>query len=546
VLALADTVRRWHAAQRPADLRLEVLPGVELERRWVPLESVGVYVPRRLLSTLVMCAVPAQVAGVERIVVVTPPEGAGLVAAAAELLGVDEVWAIGGPQAVAALAYGTETIPRVAKIVGPGSAYVNEAKLLVSRDVAIDLPAGPSEVVVLAGDDADPQVVELELAAQREHGADSVCRLIRLDGDPEGALAQVEEAAPEHLVLLGERAEAFGTADPERRRGLRRTRLTRGSGRLRDGGQPCPSDRRLGEVRRRARARGFPQAGHDPAADRGWARTAAPGRRGARGGRGDAGARGGGAAVRTLPAGFAAYRWAPSTEELATRAGLDPVEIVRFDGNVPADPLPSSRPGAIAGALAEINTYPHGGYGELVRGIAAYAGVEPENVVLGAGADDLILLCARAFAGPGDTVELPPEPTYPLFRIAVELAGAEAGDDDPAFAFCCRPNNPSGALDPLPATRPARRRRGLLRVLGRDGGAPSRRRRHRPAHLLESVRARRRAGRLRARRRRDGGGAEPAPGAGARVDALRGARARRSRRPARRATPGRGARASRR
>lgn len=158
--------------------------------------------------------------------------------------------------------------------------------------------------------------------------------------------------------------------------------------------------------------------------------------------------------MRTLPAGFAAYRWAPSTEELATRAGLDPVEIVRFDGNVPADPLPSSRPGAIAGALAEINTYPHGGYGELVRGIAAYAGVEPENVVLGAGADDLILLCARAFAGPGDTVELPPEPTYPLFRIAVELAGAEAGDDDPAFAFCCRPNNPSGALDPLPATRP--------------------------------------------------------------------------------------------
>ena len=209
VLALADTVRRWHAAQRPADLRLEVLPGVELERRWVPLESVGVYVPRRLLSTLVMCAVPAQVAGVERIVVVTPPEGAGLVAAAAELLGVDEVWAIGGPQAIAALAYGTETIPRVAKIVGPGSSYVNEAKLLVSRDVAIDLPAGPSEVVVLAGDDADPQVVELELAAQREHGADSVCRLIRLDGDPEGALAQVEEAAPEHLVLLGERAEAF-------------------------------------------------------------------------------------------------------------------------------------------------------------------------------------------------------------------------------------------------------------------------------------------------------------------------------------------------
>jgi histidinol dehydrogenase len=127
ILALADRVRRWHEAQRPADVRLEIEPGVELERRWVPLRSVGIYVPRRLVSTLVMCAVPAQVAGVERIVVVTPPDGAGLVAAAARLLGVEEVWAVGGAHAIAALAYGTDTIPRVDKIVGPGSAYVNVA-----------------------------------------------------------------------------------------------------------------------------------------------------------------------------------------------------------------------------------------------------------------------------------------------------------------------------------------------------------------------------------------------------------------------------------
>ncbi|MGH3135591.1 MAG: histidinol dehydrogenase, partial [Gaiellaceae bacterium] len=175
VLALAAAVRRWHALQRPADISLEVLPGVELERRWVPLESVGIYVPRGLVSTLVMCAVPAQVAGVERIVVVTPPDGAGPIAAAAKLLGLDEVWALGGPQAIAALAYGTESIHRVDKICGPGGAYVNEAKLLVSRDVAIDLPAGPSEVVVLAGEGADRSIVELELAAQAEHGPDSIC-----------------------------------------------------------------------------------------------------------------------------------------------------------------------------------------------------------------------------------------------------------------------------------------------------------------------------------------------------------------------------------
>jgi histidinol dehydrogenase len=209
VLALADAVRRWHEAQRPADIRLEVRAGVELERRWVPLSSVGIYVPRGLVSTLVMCAVPALVAGVERIVVATPPDGAGLVAAAAQLLGVDDVWALGGPAAIAAFAYGTETIPRVDKICGPGGAFVNEAKLLVSRDVAIDLHAGPSEIVVLAGTGADERVAELELAAQAEHGADSMCRLVSLNGDPAAALAEVEALAPEHLVVLGEEPEAL-------------------------------------------------------------------------------------------------------------------------------------------------------------------------------------------------------------------------------------------------------------------------------------------------------------------------------------------------
>src|SRR4051794_10989881 len=160
LLQLARRVQRWHEAQRPLDVRLEVEPGVELERRWVPLESVGIYVPRGLVSTLVMCAVPAQVAGVSRITVVTPPARAGLVAAAAALLGLDEVWAVGGPHAIAALAYGTDTIASVDKIVGPGNAYVNEAKLLVSRDVAIDLPAGPSEVLVVVGRGGDAGIAE--------------------------------------------------------------------------------------------------------------------------------------------------------------------------------------------------------------------------------------------------------------------------------------------------------------------------------------------------------------------------------------------------
>ena len=193
VLALADRVRRWHEAQRPADIRLEVEPGVVLERRWVPLDTVGIYVPRNLISTLVMCAVPAQAAGVKKLVVCTPPRGAGLVAAAAEVLGISEVWALGGPQAIGWLAY----VRKVDKIVGPGNAYVNEAKLEVSRDVAIDLPGGPSEVVVVADGDADRRLVELELAAQGEHGADAVCRVV-------GTLEEAEALAPEHLVLLGE------------------------------------------------------------------------------------------------------------------------------------------------------------------------------------------------------------------------------------------------------------------------------------------------------------------------------------------------------
>jgi histidinol-phosphate/aromatic aminotransferase/cobyric acid decarboxylase-like protein/imidazoleglycerol phosphate dehydratase HisB len=158
--------------------------------------------------------------------------------------------------------------------------------------------------------------------------------------------------------------------------------------------------------------------------------------------------------VKALPQEFAPYAWAPATGELAARLELDPVEIVRFDGNVPAWPLPSTRPGALAAALADVQNYPHGGYNELTAAVARYAGVEPANVVLGAGADDLILLCARSFAGPGDRIAIADDPTYPLFRIASNLAGAEVSGESPVVTFCCRPNNPTGALDDLPAARP--------------------------------------------------------------------------------------------
>ena len=209
ILAAAESVRIWHAAQRPSDLMLEVSPGVTLERRWTPLRSVGIYVPKGLVSSLIMGAVPAQVAGVERIVVGTPPSGAAAVAAAAALLGIDEVWAIGGAQAIAAMAYGTESIARVDKIFGPGGGAVNTAKLLVSRDVAIDLPAGPSEIVVVADEGFDEEIIQQELAAQMEHGPDSRAFVVRVGEDLDAALAEIEGYAAEHVALLGVRAESL-------------------------------------------------------------------------------------------------------------------------------------------------------------------------------------------------------------------------------------------------------------------------------------------------------------------------------------------------
>ena len=129
-----------------------------------------------------MTVVPAKVAGVPRIVVCSPPDAKGkvnpLILVAADICGVNEVYKVGGVQAIAALAYGTETIKPVRKIVGPGSKYVTTAKVLVSKDVAIDMPAGPSEVLVLADETANPKLIAADMIRQAEHGADSVAGLI--------------------------------------------------------------------------------------------------------------------------------------------------------------------------------------------------------------------------------------------------------------------------------------------------------------------------------------------------------------------------------
>ena len=157
--------------------------------------------------------------------------------------------------------------------------------------------------------------------------------------------------------------------------------------------------------------------------------------------------------MRPLTGEIASYD-APSTDEIAKRVGLPVAEIIRFDGNTSPQALPSTRAEALTEELARIHTYPHGGYPRLERAIADYADVAPENAVLGAGADDLILLLTRSFASPGDRVAIANDPTYPMFAISVWVAGAAIGDDDPVLTICCRPNNPTGDLGELPSARP--------------------------------------------------------------------------------------------
>jgi histidinol dehydrogenase len=209
-LALArDRIEAYHGRQKPEDTRFTDAVGVELGSRWTAIEAVGLYVPGGTAaypSSVLMNAVPAKVAGCERLVMVVPaPEGklAPLVLAAAKLAGVDEIYRIGGAQAVAALAYGTETISPVAKIVGPGNAYVAAAKRLVFGKVGIDMIAGPSEVLILADKHANPDWIAADLLAQAEHDVSAQSILITDDA----SLADAVECAVEAQLKTLPRAD---------------------------------------------------------------------------------------------------------------------------------------------------------------------------------------------------------------------------------------------------------------------------------------------------------------------------------------------------
>jgi len=200
-------IQAFHAAQRFQSIDVETAPGVHCWQRSVPIQRVGLYVPggtAPLFSTVLMLATPARIAGCEEIVLCTPPRRDGTVhpaiLVAARIAGVSKVFKAGGVQAIGAMAYGTESVPKVSKIFGPGNQYVQCAKQLVSlADVAIDMPAGPSEVAVIADETANPAFVAADLLSQAEHGVDSQVLLIT---DSERLLTAVEAEVEKQLTVL--------------------------------------------------------------------------------------------------------------------------------------------------------------------------------------------------------------------------------------------------------------------------------------------------------------------------------------------------------
>lgn len=199
-----NNISAFHTAQLPREVRVETQPGVVCIQRPVAIRRVGLYIPggtAPLFSTVLMLALPAKIAGCEEVVLCTPTNKEGKVAAevlyAAQQCGVTSVYKVGGAQAVAAMAYGTESVPKVDKIFGPGNRYVTIAKQLVSgRNTSIDMPAGPSEVMVLADESADARFVAADMLSQAEHGRDSQAMVVcNSEALAEAVMAEVERQA---------------------------------------------------------------------------------------------------------------------------------------------------------------------------------------------------------------------------------------------------------------------------------------------------------------------------------------------------------------
>ncbi|MCU4175792.1 histidinol dehydrogenase [Carboxylicivirga sp. N1Y90] len=207
ILTAKSNIEKFHEAQRVSSKVIETMPGVQCWQRSVAIDKVGLYIPggtAPLFSTVLMLALPAKIAGCKEIVICTPAGADGKINPAilysANLVGVSRIFKLGGIQAIGAMAYGTETVPSVSKIFGPGNRFVTAAKQLVSiKEVAIDMPAGPSEVMVMADESAEPSFIAADLLSQAEHGADSQVVLLT---NSEALIDEVEKEVAAQLELL--------------------------------------------------------------------------------------------------------------------------------------------------------------------------------------------------------------------------------------------------------------------------------------------------------------------------------------------------------
>ena len=496
----ARNIARAHEASVPAGSVCETEPGVRVGRRAEPFERVGVYAPggrARYPSSVLMGAVPARIAGVRDIVLCTPPAANGepdpVLLAAAAIAGVSRVFAIGGAGAIAALAYGTATVPAVRKIVGPGNAWVAAAKRLVAAEgkVAIDSPAGPSEVLVIADDGADPAHVALELVAQAEHDPDALALVVVVGrvaaARVRDALASAAAAAERNDVVRAALAArggvleaatlaealAFATAlAPEHlwlavREPRAALALVRDAGTVFVGGASSVA---FGD---------YLTGGNHVLPTAGFARLAA--------GLGTLDFVRWSTWQEITPA--AAARLADDTATLARAEGLPGHAAAALAAGALGAGTAEGAPGAAAAAVAsdalwlDDNTnifgapphasaalraittsparYPSPEADALRAALAAHCGIARDEIVTGLGSDDVLELAFRALAGPGATVAWT-TPTFsmvPLFvhhagarGVAVPAAAGGALDVEAllatgaALTYVCSPNNPTGTL----------------------------------------------------------------------------------------------------
>lgn len=480
-----DAIRRYHADQRAqlsAERRVQTGPGVVAWRRWLPIARAGGYIPggrASYPSSVLMLGVPAMLAGVDELILATPPRADGgldpTVVLAARMVGVERILRVGGAQAIAALAYGTESVPRVDRIFGAGNAWVTAAKRLVAADTAIDLPAGPSEAVVIADGTADAAMIAADLLAQAEHGADSVAILLTdapaLASAVEGEIARqaaqlatgeramatlatwgrcllvdsistaaevANEVAAEHVSLQCADAEGLlgqlrnagsvfigqwsAIAAGDYATGTNHVLPTGGAAQA-YGGVGVESFGRWMEVQRvdeSAARRLATIVGPIAGAEGLPAHAASVALRAQRAATGTADDP---LQLLRRPGPVNAYPAEPSDEEMAARAGLAVGEIVRYDMNTIGRVLPSVATALVAYDAQRLSEYGDLSYARLRAALSARLTVAPHRIVPGAGADELIRLITTATLAEGDAV-LIPTPTFGMFAVEARLAGA--------------------------------------------------------------------------------------------------------------------------